>query len=434
MARQKWNKPEDVLALDARGIEAINTNFDRLFTLLTKSPIGSGLLPVDQGGTGLGSFGVGDLLVATAPTTIAGLPDVVGGNVLLSGGVGAAPFYGKVGLQTHVSGVLPIVNGGTGQITAILAFNALSPLTTKGDVLTHDGTNDVRLGVGTDGYALLADSAQPTGIKWGQLLSTHNLLQANVHLDTLTQTRVLGDMVIASSPDVQAISWFEGGVFDFLVGTADANNQKFWFEGGIIDGLFGGTSADDVRWQRLPIGTTGSFLKSTGLVPTWGPIGDVGQITASNQPKVQVYKTTNQTIAPGAGTDDPVQGGTRVTFNAEEFDSDTFHDLVINPSRLTVPAGKGGVYVVVGQLSWQTMTTAVRAAAWIYLNGVRRAITEVSAPSGGLNFSFSVATFLNLAAGDYVELFARQDDATSKSVLGDTADLALSRLGMVKIA
>lgn len=42
---------------------------------------------------------------------------------------------------------------------------AASPLTTKGDVYTYD-TADARLGVGTDGQVLTADSAEATGLKW----------------------------------------------------------------------------------------------------------------------------------------------------------------------------------------------------------------------------------------------------------------------------
>lgn len=41
-----------------------------------------------------------------------------------------------------------------------------SPLTTKGDLYTYS-TTDARLPVGTNGYVLIADSTQTTGIKWG---------------------------------------------------------------------------------------------------------------------------------------------------------------------------------------------------------------------------------------------------------------------------
>jgi hypothetical protein len=41
----------------------------------------------------------------------------------------------------------------------------LSPLTTKGDVWVYD-VADTRLGVGTDGQVLTADSTQPSGLKW----------------------------------------------------------------------------------------------------------------------------------------------------------------------------------------------------------------------------------------------------------------------------
>ena len=66
---------------------------------------------------------------------------------------------------THLSAAVPITKGGTGQITAILGFNALSPITTKGDLITSDGTNNVRLAAGTDGYILQADATQSAGLK-----------------------------------------------------------------------------------------------------------------------------------------------------------------------------------------------------------------------------------------------------------------------------
>ena len=73
----------------------------------------SGTLPAANGGTGQSSYAVGDLLYASTTTALSKLPDVATGNALISGGVGVAPAYGKIGLTTHVSGTLPVANGGT---------------------------------------------------------------------------------------------------------------------------------------------------------------------------------------------------------------------------------------------------------------------------------------------------------------------------------
>jgi hypothetical protein len=70
------------------------------------------------GGTGQTSYAVGDILYASTSTALSKLADVATGNALLSGGVGVAPAYGKVGLTTHVSGTLPVANGGTGVTTS----------------------------------------------------------------------------------------------------------------------------------------------------------------------------------------------------------------------------------------------------------------------------------------------------------------------------
>jgi len=77
----------------------------------------SGTLAAANGGTGQSSYVVGDILFASTTTALSKLADVATGNALISGGVGVAPLYGKIGLTTHVSGTLPVANGGTGQTT-----------------------------------------------------------------------------------------------------------------------------------------------------------------------------------------------------------------------------------------------------------------------------------------------------------------------------
>ena len=56
------------------------------------------------------------------------------------------------------SGTVAIANGGTGQTTAGAAFNALSPITTTGDLILGTGVNTAsRLPIGANGYLLSSD-------------------------------------------------------------------------------------------------------------------------------------------------------------------------------------------------------------------------------------------------------------------------------------
>lgn len=81
--------------------------------------------------------------------------------------VAGSPITTSGTLAVTLSGTaLPILNGGTAATTAITAFNNLSPITTKADLISSNGTNNVRLGVGTDGQVLSASSGQSTGLLW----------------------------------------------------------------------------------------------------------------------------------------------------------------------------------------------------------------------------------------------------------------------------
>ena len=62
------------------------------------------------------------------------------------------------GTASNVTGTVAIANGGTGQTTASAAFNALSPITSTGDLIIGNGTNSAtRLAIGTSGYVLTSN-------------------------------------------------------------------------------------------------------------------------------------------------------------------------------------------------------------------------------------------------------------------------------------
>lgn len=51
---------------------------------------------------------------------------------------------------------------------------AASPLTTKGDLYTFS-TVDIRLPIGADGNALMADSTEATGLKWVTVFESYDM-------------------------------------------------------------------------------------------------------------------------------------------------------------------------------------------------------------------------------------------------------------------
>ena len=96
-----------------------------------------------------------DLVLATPD----GAPGAVALIALTPGHIPAIP-------ASKLNTAVAIAGGGTGQTTKTPAFNALAPTTTKGDVIASDGTNNVRVPVGTNGQVLTAQSGATSGVAW----------------------------------------------------------------------------------------------------------------------------------------------------------------------------------------------------------------------------------------------------------------------------
>ena len=129
------------------------------------------------------------------------------GSVLLNGGALGTPTSGDfssgtftwptfnqntTGTAAGLSTTLAIASGGTGQTTASSAFNALSPITTTGDLIIGNGTNSAtRLAIGANNTVLTSNGstaswvsgssfmvypsagiANSTGSAWGTSYST----------------------------------------------------------------------------------------------------------------------------------------------------------------------------------------------------------------------------------------------------------------------
>jgi hypothetical protein len=152
-----------------------------------------------KGGTGQTSYAVGDILYASTTTALSKLADVATGNALISGGISTAPSWGKIGMTTHVSGVLPIANGGTNASTSsITSFNNITGYTASGAT----GTTSTNL--------VFSTSPSVTTPTWlgNATLSTGNIIQG---------TAAKGFDFSANTPQAgktsTILNWYEEGTF-----------------------------------------------------------------------------------------------------------------------------------------------------------------------------------------------------------------------------
>ena len=100
-------------------------------TGISGSAITTGTVATNVGGTGITSFTSGGAVYATSTSAL-------------------------------TTGTLPVASGGTGQTTALAGYNALSPMTTLGDMEYEGaGSSALRLPIGTTGQVLTVSGGIP---------------------------------------------------------------------------------------------------------------------------------------------------------------------------------------------------------------------------------------------------------------------------------
>jgi hypothetical protein len=253
----------------------------------------TGILPVANGGTGFATYAIGDLLYAATTSTLAKLSDVATGNVLLSGGVSTAPAYGKVDLTVHVTGVLPVANGGTGisntytigDLLYASASNTLSKLAdvATGNVLISGGVGTApswgKVGLSTHTSGTLDLTTQVTGVlpvaNGGTHISSYTV-GAILYASTSSVLSQLADIatgnVLLSGGVTTAPSYGKVDLTAHVTGILPAVNggtgQSTYVIGDI---LYASTTS---ALSKLTAVATGNALISggTSTAPSWGKI------------------------------------------------------------------------------------------------------------------------------------------------------------------
>ena len=209
---------------------------------------------------------------------------------------------------------------------------------------------------------------------------------------------------------------------------------------------------------RLAIGTSGQVLTVAGGVPTWATsddanaiqnaivdakgdliaasaadtparlaVGANGTVLTADSAETTGLKWATPAVSSFVGcgvkktSDQSINDSTAtvISWNSENFDTDTMHDNASNNTRITVPAGKGGYYLLTGSIAFNSNGTGNRVVRF-YKNGSDlRWVATIAAANTG---NFTIVPFsqvFNLSAADYIELYAFQSSGGALSVMSD---------------
>jgi hypothetical protein len=257
-------------------------------------------IPVSLGGTGLDTFAVGDIMYASATQTFSKLADVATGNAIISGGVGAAPSYGKIGLTTHVDGVLPLVNGGTGQSSVLTQYGMIYANTTTSMASTAAGTaTQVLHGGTTPSFSAVSLTADVSG----------TLPVANG--GTNITSYAIGDILYASTSGVLS-SLADVATGNALISGGVGAAPSYGKVGltthvsGILPLVNGGTGASDAPTARTNLGAEATITGAATTITT-SDLTASRAVISNASGKVAVSATTDTELGYVSGVTSAIQ-------------------------------------------------------------------------------------------------------------------------------
>lgn|SRR5574343_29319 len=292
---------------------------------LDASIITTGQLALARGGTGAN-------LSATGGT----------GQFLKQASTGAAVTVGTI--STSDLPTVPITSGGTGQTSATAAFNALSPLTTTGDIIYASGANTAaRLG--------------------GNTTATKNFL-TSTGTGSAAQAPAWGTISTSDLPTIPVA----GGGTGQTTATAGFNALSPMTTLG--DVIYGGASGTGTRLAGNTSATK-NFLTQTGngsvsAAPAWGTLvaGDIPSLPASQITSGQLALArggTNADLSATGGTGQYLKqasSGAAITVGTISASDVPTTGLAINQNTSVITTDSDGATITfnLATSNWHTVT------------------------------------------------------------------------------
>ena len=367
-----------------------------------------------------------------------------------------------VSLTAGVVGTLGAGNGGTGAATY-----------TKGDILaTPGGAVLNKLGVGTDGHVMTADSASTNGIKWAAAPSAFSFVNELVNLGLATSvgssalTIALKQADGATNPSTGASavklafrsstltdgSYVERSVTSALslvvssgstLGTTSGNAHLLWVyaidnagtvELAVSQSLFdetvrvsttaeGGAGAADsnavmysaTARTNVAFRLIGRLSSTQTTAGTWAStpsnvsVGEVGRLSPKFSTAARYTTVAGQSIANASTV--IIDYGTRIKDDLS---------CVTTGAAWKYTAAVAGSYdvdakAVFASLAW---TVALGVTLSLYKNGSLFSVLDARAPNATNTYFFTVGGYdsVDLAVGDYIDIRVAHGESAARAI------------------
>jgi hypothetical protein len=242
-----------------------------------------------------------------------------------------------------------------------------------------------------------------TPFSWQMPTSTDLVTDLPADFETFGQAVATSMADLLGGTTGQVLSKASNTNMDFTWVTTDDANA---IQNSIVDAkgdLIGATANDTPA--RLAVGANGTTLVSDSTAAT-----GLAWAKSPNFVGCALWKSASQSVANVTLT--------AITMDSEFFDTDNFHSTSTNTSRITIPAGLAGKYQLNGALSFTVNSSGIRAISF-YRNGNPYLYANMSSTNGSYDMNIAASTVIDLAVGDYVEMFGFQNSGASLNATGN---------------